>query len=285
MKTLKDSNMLASYYADPSVQARILEFLGGRTLDEASCLFVTGHGEPSRCWYDPQPVNQLWRCVSTDQEIARSLWDRRRLVAHLDLEYVNFDYPAEAYLQPSRSFGIQRPVVRAIQEVLLQHGIAPLHLLSGRGHHFVWQIDREAPAMAVLAALGYVPDTLAARYAQPHPPSDEVIAPDLGAASAGLGMVLEFVAHRVLTALSRVCEIPVGLTAVEAEPSTHGREMVSIDLSEYGDPLSTRSIRIPYSAYLKPQQQHTPLNGSDAEQFPPFFMIPLHERANSRDCW
>jgi sugar phosphate isomerase/epimerase len=71
MATLKDGDLLASYYANPSVQARILEFLGGRTLDEASCLFVTGHGEPSRCWYDPQPINQLWRCVSTDQEIAR----------------------------------------------------------------------------------------------------------------------------------------------------------------------------------------------------------------------
>jgi hypothetical protein len=85
-----------------------------------------------------------------------------------------------------------------------------------------------------------------------------------------------------LTALSGSCEIPVGVTAVEAEASTHGREMVSIDLSEYGDPLSTRSIRVPYSAYLKPQQQHTSLNGSAAEQFPPFFMIPLHEMSESQ---
>ncbi len=66
----------------------------------------------------------------------------------------------------------------------------------------------------------------------------------MGAAFAGLGLVLEFVAHRVLELAEPLCEIAVELTAEEAGPGSHGREVISIDLSEYGDPLYTRSIRL-----------------------------------------
>jgi hypothetical protein len=31
-------------------------------------------------------------------ELARSLWDRDSLLVDLDIEYVNFDFPAEPYL-------------------------------------------------------------------------------------------------------------------------------------------------------------------------------------------
>lgn len=274
---LSYESMLTNYYADTNVQARIAEFLGGSTFEDASCAFVTGYGQPSRRWYDPHPVDQLWTYMMTGQEVARSLWDHQSLVAHLDIEYVNFDSPADVYLRPSRSFGIQRPVVTAIQEALLQFAIAPLHLLSGRGHHFVWKIDREAPAMAVLAAIGHLPDTLVGRYASPHPPENQVIPLELGAAFSGLGMVLELVAHNVIAAVRGACEVSVELTAVDVAPSCYGREMVSIDLSEYGDSLCTRSIRIPYSVYLKPQQQAFSHNGDTTQPFPPFFMIPLHE--------
>lgn len=269
--------MLSSYYADPHVRARIVEFLGGSTLEDATCMFVTSNGQSRHVWYDPQPARDLWKRVSTGPEIARSLWDRKSLVAHLDIEYVNFDFPAEAYVRPTRSFEVQRPVVRAIQEVLLDHGIAPLHLLSGRGHHFVWRVNHGSAAMTSLAGLGRVTDTLAARYACPQLPVDQTIPQDTGAAFAGLGLVLEFVAHQVMAAVDRSCEIPMELTAVEAGPTGHGREVVSIDLSEYGDPLHTRSIRVPFSAYLKSQQPQRAMGGECDEQSPALFMIPLHE--------
>lgn len=269
--------MLSSYYADPHIRSRIVEFLGGSTLEDATCAFVTSNGQAHRVWYDPQPVHDLWKCVSGGGEIARSLWDRSSLIAHLDIEYVNFDFPAEAYLKPGRSFDIQRPVVRAIQQVLLEQGIAPLHLLSGRGHHFVWRVARDSPAMAMLAAIGGVTDTLVAQYACPQLPLGESVPQELGAAFAGLGMVLELVAHRALAMVDRSCEIPVELTAVEAGPTGHGREVVSIDLSEYGDPLHTRSIRAPFSAYLKPATQRCGTAGDWGEPLPPLFMIPLHE--------
>jgi hypothetical protein len=87
---------------------------------------------------------------------------------------------------------------------------------------------------------------------------------------------MEYIAHRVLDNSAEECQIPIELTAVEAGPSSRGREIISIDLSEYGDPLCTRGIRMPFSAYLKIEQQRGML-GEIVEQLPPLFMIPLHE--------
>jgi len=43
-------------------------------------------------------------------EVARSLWDPRSLLVDLDIEYVNFDFPAEPYLHPDRAFALQENV-------------------------------------------------------------------------------------------------------------------------------------------------------------------------------
>ncbi len=40
------------------------------------------------------------------------------LLLHLDVEYVNFDSPAEALINPQRAFELQDPVVKAIQSQL-----------------------------------------------------------------------------------------------------------------------------------------------------------------------
>lgn len=254
----------------------MLEFLGGSSLENATSVYITGEDSSPDVWFTPRPLGDLWRCLDEGFDVGRSLWDRRSLVAHLDIEYVNFDFPAAPYIDPVRAFDLQRPVVDAVQEVLLAYGIAPLHVLTGRGHHFVWRIDRHSIAFESLAKFGRLPASLRARNAQPQPPNGETVEPKLGAAFAGLGQVLEYVAHRVLQRSATECEIPVMFTAVEAGGNGRGREVISIDLSEYGDPLHTRGMRIPFSAYLKPQQQRWKL-GDVVDQIPPLFLIPLHE--------
>ena len=65
------------------------------------------------------------------------------------------------------------------------------------------------------------------------------------------------------------------LTAVEVGPSEHGREMISIDISEYGDPLYSRMLRVPFSVYLKPWQQPWGFNVDVLARLKPLFVIPL----------
>ncbi|MEN6452264.1 MAG: hypothetical protein ABFC96_17370 [Thermoguttaceae bacterium] len=276
--------MLDDYYRDPAVRARMVEFLGGNALDRVSAMYVTGRGFEPGIGIDPRPPTETWRCLEQGNELYRSLWDRESLLAHLDIEYVNFDYPAEPYLDPERSFRLQSPVVESIHNHLSRHGIAPLHLLTGRGHSLVWRVRRDSAAMGDLGGLLRLPESLAGNYAMPRPPCSQPVGSQLGGAYAGLGLVMEHLAHRVIEEAQPACQIPVELTAIETDHSERGREIVSIDLSEYGDPLHTRSIRVPFSVYHKPQQQKQSLGESIVAGLPPLLVIPLNGMDYGQAC-
>jgi hypothetical protein len=240
--------MTAEYYDDPHVRARFTEFLGGLRTEEVTARFISIEGTGAYRWYHPHRTTALSELLNQRTEVARSLWDSESLLVDFDMEYVNFDDAAEPYRDSRRAFGIQRPIVDAIEELLAGYGIAPLHLLSGRGHHFVWRLDRQSHACGMLAHLGRLPDTVLGKYAEPQPPAGLKVPLDLAAAFHGLGMVMEYFAHRILRS-AEVCEVPLELTAVEVGPIHRGREIVSLDVSEYGDPLHTRTLRMPFSRY------------------------------------
>ena len=268
---------LQHYYEREEVRRRMVEFLGGPCLEEATCAYVTAEGDSSPPDFRPRMPGELWTCLEQGLEVSRSLWDRRSLLLHVDMEYVNFDYPAEPYLDPERSLELQQPVIRGLQEHLLAYGIAPLHLLSGRGHHLVWRVSRGSRAFRRLNELGTVADTLEGIYRQPQPPRGEAVGNELGAAFAGAGQTLEFLAHQVLAELRRSPSVPVQVTDVETARGMRGREVVCLDLSEYGDPLNTRIVRIPFSVYHKPLQYRAALGRHIVDNMPPLFLVPLFE--------
>ena len=265
LKTFRD------YYRTPAVRSRILEFLGGDTPEETTCEFITadGIGTPART---PRRPEELFDRLEEGLDICRSLWDRESLIAHLDVEYVNFDFAAEPYLDPARTFLMQEPVARAIRRVLDYHGIRALHVLSGRGHHFAWRIERDSEVFKTLATMGQK-----AFIGDPSPPSPRNGRdyPVLAHAFAGLGLVMEFLGRLVIELARPESEIPIELTAVEVGPSGRGREMVSIDLSEYGDPLHTRTVRVPFSAYLKPWQQLYAVGSNNISKIGPIIFVPV----------
>ena len=156
-----------------------------------------------------------------------------------------------------------------------QYRIEPLHVLSGRGHHFVWRIEQNSAVFGTLAEIGQGPPSLRATEQELHPPGGHAVPLQLARAFAGLGLVMEFLAHRVKQIAAPLTKIPVELTAVEVGPSDHGREMISIDISEYGDPLYSRMLRVPFSVYLKPWQQPWGFDVDVLADLKPLFVIPL----------
>jgi hypothetical protein len=263
------------YYRDSNVRARIHEFVGAATYQEPSCEFVAAGDEkasPPFAPYSPRALNAL---LDRGFEICRSLWDCDALIADFDIEYVNFDNPAEAFVDSERVFAIQQPVQQTIQQLLKEYRIEPLHVLSGRGHHFVWRVEHRSDEFKKLSALGRGPSSLWETEAQVHPPNGRAVPMELARAFAGLGLVMEFLAHRVKQIVAPLTRIPVELTAVEVGPSDHGREMISIDISEYGDPLYSRMLRVPFSVYLKPWQQPWGFDADVLTHLQPLFVIPL----------
>lgn len=265
------------YYNDPCIRERMSEFLGGTDLEHATAMYITGSDGYSDYFLRSLP-RELPEYLAGALEVDRSLWDRKSLIADIDLEYHNFDYPAAAWIDCERTFAFQQPVLEATRKVLAEVGIAPLVLVSGRGFHFVWAVRRTSRAFHRLSALGRIPASLQARYMKACAPDGSAVDLRLGCAFSGLGMLMEFVGHRVLAALRNTCEIPVQLTAIEVGPGVHGREIVSFDLSEYGDPFHTRHIRLPFSAYLKPRQLEWALGEAEVLRLLPMFEIPLIAR-------
>ena len=89
---------------------------------------------------------------------------------------------------------------------------------------------------------------------------------------------MEYLAHLLKREAGAVCEIPVEITAQHVGLGRSGaREMLSIDISEYGDPLTSRMIRIPYTVYRKPWISGLIDRLGISDQVPGFFTLPLHE--------
>jgi hypothetical protein len=242
---------IRAFYALPQVRRRIREYLGGGNGKEPTCIYLA---QPDLGRFHLSTAispGQLPALLDEDSDISRSLWDRKSLIAHLDIEYVNFDFPGEAYLDPERAFRLQRPVCAAAERLFQEYGIEPLHIASGRGHHYVWRIQRRSAAFKRLHRIGRCNDTLLGRYRCPRLSIDGPVPVEFGLAFAGLGMVMEYLAGQIKAEATATCALPVELTAVAVGPGERGREMISIDVSEYGDPLYLRVIRMPFTAYLK----------------------------------
>lgn len=258
---------LHPYYNDPVIRRRMREYMG-------HACFIMPTERSTAAYFHPSPTDRLDTLLDNGADLSRSLWDRRALVVHLDIEYVNWDFAAEPYLDPRRTFALQEPLAAAAEETLADLGIAPLHLITGRGHHFVWQVRQDSRAFGQLETVGRLPDHLRHYYAQHPAPGGERIAPSLGAAFAGLALVMEYLGHRIQAAARPHSPLPVELAEVSVQPQERGRELLVLDLSEYGDPLNTRIIRLPFSRYLKPWYKGQVEAGIE---IPAMVVVPLHE--------
>ncbi len=267
-----------SVYADPAVGRRLVEFLGGETLEHATAAYVT---QSDGCQFDRHLLRSprdLDYYLDNELDIARSLADSASILLHLDVEYVNFDSPAEAFVDPWRTFDLQDPVVKAIEALLLQWGIYPLHVITGQGHHFVWSIPQASILAGRLAELCPAPEFLDECEARVPPEFGGSIHREAQRAFSTISLLMEYVAHRVKAAASPHSKIPVAITAVHVGPNPmKQREIVSIDISEYGDPLHTRMVRMPFTRYLKPWVTGLARSLGIEGEIPNFLSIPLYE--------
>ena len=262
-------------YTDAHIRARMTEFLGGSSLESATAVYLADQEDDIVWRWSARPVSDLYYCLEDHRDLTRSLWDREYLLIHLDVEYVNFDFPGEPYLDPERSFELQAPVVESIYTTLNQLGIRCLHLLSGRGHHFVWQIHQTSEAFRRLTEFGHILPSLEKRYAEIESPSGEHVTEVLARAFAGLGQVIEFLAHRIQESAAVGCRIPVQITDLVVGPVERGREIVCLDISEYGDPLHTRKTGLPFSTYQKPERRRPQIGEHVVTQLPTLFVVPV----------
>jgi len=274
----RGASAMNAILTDPCIRQRMVEFLGGESMENATALCMT---HTDGCLFDRnelRPVSALDWFIEKDFDIARSLGDSESYLLHLDIEYVNFDSPAEAFLDPWRCFDLQESVIRVIETLLLDWGIRPLHLVTGQGHHFVWRIRRHGALAKRMAEYCPAPELIPLCMQRKPPLLAEAVTPTDQAVFAFLALLIEYVAHRIKERAASKTSVPVEITAVHVGPTaTAHREMISIDISEYGDPLHARVIRIPFTNYRKPWATGMAEGLGLESQLPRFRTIPLHE--------
>ncbi|MDB6139230.1 MAG: hypothetical protein JWO94_2302 [Verrucomicrobiaceae bacterium] len=269
---------MSPFYSHPAVRQRLIEFLGGETLDRATAVYITHSDGCGFKKTDLRPPVEIDWFFERDLDVARSLADSASLLLHLDVEYVNFDSPVEAFIDPWRTFDLQEPVVKVIESLLLEWGIRPLHIITGQGHHFVWRISRASAVARRITELSPAPERVDACQERMPALLKGRIDRESQSAFTGLSLISQFIAHRTKELAAPLCELPVEITAVHVGPGAScRREIISIDISEYGDPLQTRMIRAPFTKYLKPWVTGLAHRLGVADQIPVFPAIPLHE--------
>jgi hypothetical protein len=152
-------------------------------LGDATCSFLGRLNPLNPSRFERYPPATLHALLGESCELARSLEDRVAMIIHLDIEYVNFDDPAAAFLDLQRIFLLQQPLVEVIETRLLALGIRFLHVVTGQGHHFVWKIRKTSPVAKAIARLGI------ATAPDPHSAVDPLF--------SQLSLLMEYLAHLV----------------------------------------------------------------------------------------
>ncbi|MBD3345214.1 MAG: hypothetical protein GF401_09155 [Chitinivibrionales bacterium] len=267
---------IKEYYRTPPVRERILEFLGDGGSREPTCMYIAHYGNTSKYLPTAEPVSELDKILGYNDGLFRSLWDQHSLIADVDVEYVNFDFPAEAYLDPYRTFSLQQNVRQAFVDTLGEYGIEPLQLLTGRGYHYVWSIPKGSASFNALVDIGRIGGDLHDYYRSHKYFGNARVDDTLGCAYTGLGMVIEYFAHRIMRKAGGKGPLSVQLTAVVVGPAERGREIVSLDISEYADPLNTRILQTPFTPYLKPLLKGGILHDGIRNEIPLMTPVPLN---------
>jgi hypothetical protein len=271
----------ADYYRRAAVRDRIRQYCGGGGLRPLTCQRLTAlrADRPMPAWETAStyPADALDDLLTAGADISRSLWDTQHLLFHLDVDYHNVDDPSEPFTHPVEVFFKLEPVYRAPRRVLTRFGIAPLALLTGRGYHFTGRIPLNDVLIDRLAALAPGTPTWHATLPERQPwAAPHALNARHARAYAGIGLIVEHLAHLILRQVSHRASIPVVFNGTDVEVGQYGRECASLDFSYAGDPLDTRYIRVAFSTYQL-HEFRSDIFGSRASALPPMVAVP---RAN-----
>lgn len=271
---------VAEYYRVPAVRERMLEYCGATTASDPTCVYLAGlapslgkrNGWDTACRVPPSGLHRL---TIEGADISRSLWDTRHLIWFLELDYQNTDYPGEAYAHPTEVFLKLEPAYRATREILDELRFPLLFVMTGQGYHLVGRLPLENRLVDRLASLvSDVPPWFSShRRRMPSwtaPPLDSRAA----RASAGLGLLIEFLGHLIVRRSAGCSPLPVVMNGTKVgRRSPVGRECLSVDLSHVGDPLDSRHMRVAFGAYQR-HRFRPDIVGAELSGVPPLVALP-----------
>ena len=279
---MPDQEAARRYYANSDVRARLREYAADAA-GLTSAVTITGldPGQGSMPMWETAtavPAAGLETLLDRGCDVSRSLWDRQALIFALDLDYLNVDYPGEAFTHPAEVLFKLEPAYRAIRRVLRRFHLDALRLATGRGYHFTGRVPLDSAVVDRLAAIGGVPSWLATLDQRRPARVTATMSPRHAAAAEGLGRVVEFVAHLVLGEGASHSALPLVVNGTLVGRGAVGRECASIDFSSAGDPLDSRHVRMAFSTYQW-HRARPDIFGPFVSGLPPLATVPRGARS------
>jgi hypothetical protein len=261
------------YYRDPAVRARIREYCGAVDDRPPTCTFIAllEPGSLARWEAAPHVSGTFEQALDKGCDVARSMLDAESLIVHVDVDYVESRLAGDALLRPGHAFLRLEPMFRAVRAECTRLDLPLLDLMTGRGYHFTGRVTLDSPVIDRLAELG-------APGAERHRPSNGWPDRRRDHATVGLGLLLEYLAHVLVHRAAGVSRVPIVLNGAEVGRGGIGREAISIDLSQFGDPPEIRQLRTAFSTYQNHLLRPDIFGDETARLVPPLAAVPRRDR-------
>lgn len=216
--------------------------------------------------YEPKSPMDLVSSLVWGHDVFRSAFDDKFVLGILDVEYLNYDYLGESYLDTNRALSKVEQLLQVVLQIFNNYGMQPLCLQTGNGVHIATQVKKGSEAYDLLVKLGCpervlcdVGDESVGIYK--HPPEGwPVISTKDGFAWDGMGRIMEYFSQLIIQELDkrRLSEpniLPVFINGITPGFSPYegsrGREALVLDLSCFTDPIFMRCNRMPFSIHQK----------------------------------
>ena len=275
------------YYRHPTIRERLAQYCGGRFDDPSSfsCEYLVGLGEALQREGYSFPLmavdnRDMVRLLEKGLDLSRAVWDKESTLAILDIEYFNLDSLAELYTDQLGSFEKMEPIYSTIERVFKEYQIPHLNDTTTSGYHFVSRIPFTSPVHKELEKIGYLNPVLRKRY-RTKVLSDikrqRPVPLKAGKAYSTIGRLMEFLCHRFLKETKQSSPLPVTISDTAPGDIHHPREGISLDLTQYGDPLFMRTIRFPFSTHQK-HKMNPHRVGREVSQATPIYVVVPRNR-------
>lgn len=274
---------IAQYYAHPAVRTRIREYCSAQIGAAPSCVFLSADLPeaplPTAWSLHPQlQPDALDDLLDRGADVFRSVLDVASLPFYLDVDYLNARLPGHAYARAGEVFAKLEPTYQAVVELLGEYGIETLRLMTGRGYQFAGRVPFNSPVFGRIAALvPETPDWYHTYTTRLAPWLRLHITTRYARAYVGMGLLLEYFAHRVIRRAVSLSSVPLVVNGTNVGEGEEGREAVSLDLSFAGDPADVRHMRVAFGGY-QAHRFRPDIYGPEVSTLDPIVTVPRGER-------
>lgn len=282
------------FYTNQAVKSRIAEFCGGEWdyPMEWSSRYLVGFGLSLKRSGFSMPVRVVSNTgieslMSEGLDLFRSILDSKGLLVVLDIEYFSLDGMSSLYRYQEEHIRKVEPTYAALKNLYHHYGLAPVRNMTASGYHFISFLSQDSPDWTPMSAPLYLPGSVKGKY-------DRVVAEDIkrtqpvtleeGFAYERIGRLLTYLCHQVMRKLTGHSPLP--LTISDTAPGTvkHPRNGISLDLTQYADPLYMRPIRIPFTSHQKHLVNTHTVDADIAASLHPGVVLPRKDQDVSTIC-